>query len=432
MRFATLTRPVVIALLLAFAVGALAAGDKDKKNEYPNATRQEPKLEMSSGDQRQLNKAADLVNDNKAAEAEPLIQKVLEDDRASKYAQSFAHELLGQVYYEQDKSANAIAEYQKAIQIDGLPNNQHFQVLFMVAQLQLQDEKYQDSLATLEQWEKLTGSQTAEEQALKANAYYRLDKYQEAADTMKKALSMTDKPQPSWQQILMGSYFELNQYDQAADIVKAELAKDPNNMKLINNLATIYVQGNKDQQALEVLGQAKAKGLITTSDDYVQLAKLYSVANQPKSAAETMKEGFAKGIIKPGYDTYKLEGDVCTQAEQDDCAIEGYSKAAPLAKDGNIDYQLGYVYYYADKPKDAVDALTRAITKGGLRQEGEAYILRGDAYSALNENAPATADWEKAATFPSTKTMAEQRIRAIKGGVKLKRASRPKTGAGTQ
>ena len=74
----------------------------------------------------------------------------------------------------------------------------------------------------------------------------------------------------------------------------------------------------------------------------------------------------------------------------------------------------------------------RAITKGGLRQEGEAYILRGDAYSALNENAPATADWEKAATFPSTKTMAEQRIRAIKGGVKLKRASRPKTGAGTQ
>ena len=94
--------------------------DKDKaskpgksENKYPNATRKEPKLDMSAGDQKDLNKAADLVNDSKNDEAEPLVQKVIANEKASKYAQAFAHQLQAQIYWEKDKSAEAIAEYQQ-------------------------------------------------------------------------------------------------------------------------------------------------------------------------------------------------------------------------------------------------------------------------------------------------------------------------------
>lgn len=409
---------------LAMAGTAFAAKDKKAPNEYPYATRLEPKIELSAGDQRELNKAADLVNDNKSAEAQPYVTKVLENSRASKYAQSFAHQLQGQIYYDQDKSDQAIAEYRKALEIDGLGNAQHFSVMYTVAQLQLQDEKYQDALATLDQWEKLTGKQSADELAVKGNAYYRLDQYQPAIDTMKKAIEMSDKPNDSWTQILMASYFELNQYDQAAALVQQQLAKNPNDIKLINQLATIYIQGDKTQQAADLMAKAKSQGLITSSADYVQLAKLYAAADKPKDAAATMKEGLSKGIIEANFDNYKLMGDVCTQAEDDACAIDGYTKAAPLAKDGNIDYQLGYAYFYSDKSKDAVEALSRAISKGGLRQEGEAYLLRGDAENDLDQSAAALADWQKAAGYPSTKTMAEQRIKAVKGGVKIKRAKK--------
>ncbi|GAA0712395.1 tetratricopeptide repeat protein [Dokdonella soli] len=411
-------------LLLAGA--AIAKDPKKAENQYPNATRQEPKLDMSAGDQRDLNKAADLVNENKSADAQPLVAKVIANDKASKYAQSFAHQLQGQIYYDQDKSDQAIAEYKKALEIDGLANAQHFQVLYTIAQLQLQDEKYKDSLATLDQWEKLTGKQTADELALKANAYYRTDQYQPAVDTMKKAVSMTDKPNDSWTQILMASYFELNQYDNAAQLVQQQLAKNPNDKKLVNQLATIYIQGDKPQQALDLMAKAKSQGLVTTSEDYVQLAKLYASAEKPKDAAATMKEGFAKGAIQPSYDTYKLQGDVCTQAEDDSCAIEGYSKASPLAKDGNVDYQLGYLLFYSNKSKDAIDALNHAISKGGLRQEGEAYLLRGDAENDLDQTAAAKTDWQKSAGYPSTRTMAEQRLKAAKTGVKIQKAAKKK------
>jgi len=417
----------VCAVSLTLAGGAFAKDTKKVENEYPNATRVEPKPEMSAGDQRDLNKAADFVNDNKADEAQPLVTKVLANSKASLYAQSFAHQLQGQIYYDKDKSAEAIAEYKKAIEINGLSNAQHFSIILTIAQLQLQDEKYQDGLATLEQWQKLSGKETADELALKGNAYYRLDQYQPAVDAMKKAISMADKPNDSWTQILMASYFALNQFDQAAQLVQQQMAKDPNNKKLLNQLATIYIQGDKPQQALDLMAKAKAQGLITTGDDYVQLAKLYGAAEKPKDAAATLKEGIAKGVVQPTFDVYKLQGDVCLQAEDDACAIEGYSKASPMAKDGNVDYQLGYLLFYSSKSKDAIEALTRAISKGGLRQEGETYLLRGDAENDIDQSSAAMTDWQKAATYPSTKTMADQRIKAAKGGVKIKRAEKKKS-----
>lgn len=421
MKFPKWILPVTCATLLLVTLEAFAK-DKKVENDYPNATRHEPKLDMSAGDQRALNKAADLVNDNKAAEAQPLVEKVISNDHSSKYAQAFAHQLQAQIYWDQDKGAQAISEYQKAIAFDALPNASQFQLIYALAQTQLQEEKYQDALATLAEWEKQTGKQSADELALKANAYYRTDQFQPAVDTMKKALSMTDKPADSWTQILMASYFELNQYDQAAQLVQGQLAKDPTNKKLVNQLATIYIQGDKPQMALDLMAKAKSQGLVTTNDDYVQLAKLYAAADKPKDAAATMKEGFAKNAITPSYDAYKLQGDVCTQAEDDACAIEGYSKAAPMAKDGNVDYQLGYLLFYSNKSKDAIEALNKAISKGGLRQEGEAYLLRGDAENDLDQSAAANADWQKAAGYASTKTMAAQRIKASRSGAKIQRA----------
>ncbi len=415
--------PAALCALSLLLVGSAFAKDKKAVNEYPNATRVEPKLDMSASDQRDLNKAADLVNDNKGAEAQPIVEKVIANSKSSKYAQSFAHQLLGQIYYDQDKSAQAIAEYRQAIDIGGLSNAQHFPILYSIAQLQLQDEKYKEALATLDEWQKLTGTETADELALKANAYYRLDQYQPAIDNMKKALATTDKPpSDSWNQILMASYFALDKYDEAAAVVQQQLDKDPNNKKLVNQLAQIYIQGDKPQKALDLMAKAKSQGLFTTGDDYVQLAKLYAMAEKPKDAAATMKDGFAKGVIPASFENYKLQGDVCTQAEDDACAIEGYTKASPLAKDGNVDYQLGYLLFYSNKSKDAIDVLNRAISRGGLTQTGEAYLLRGDAENDLDKSAAAIADWNKAAGYPSTKAMADQRLKAAKGGVKIKRA----------
>ncbi len=82
--------------------------------------------------------------------------------------------------------------------------------------------------------------------------------------------------------------------------------------------------------------------------------------------------------------------------------------------------------FYADRGAEAKVALERAIKKGALRQEGEAYVILGDVESYADNEAAALAAWQKAQGFPSTKAMADQRIKAIRSGVKLKRSSKSK------
>jgi predicted Zn-dependent protease len=404
---------VAIALLLA--AGSVWAA-KEEKNEYPNSTRKDPKVEMSASTQKDLNKALDLVNDSKYDEAMPLLEKVANDSKSSKYAHAMALYGEAQVANGKNDDATAIGKFREAYALDALPNNQQFQVLYNIAVMQIQTEKYDDALKTLDEWFKVTGSQKAEAYALQGNAYYRLDKFQPAVDSIKKALSLTDKPNDTWYQILMASYAELEQYDEAAKVLEGQLAKDPNNAKLTTQLATVYVKGKQDQKAVDLLASAKNKGLLTSESDYKLMAQLYDQLDKPKEGAAVLSEGFSKGIIKPSYEMYKLLGDSYALASDDTHAIDAYGKASALAKDGNVDYIRGSLLLNNDRAKEAAEALRQAVAKGSLKQPGEAYILLGDAENNSDNTTAATAAWEKAKAYPSTKQMAEQRLRGMKSG----------------
>lgn len=427
MKFLKLARIALCAAMLVFASSAVLAKRQPKvENEYPNTTRSDPSASMSSREQRDLSKAADLVNDGKDEDALPLIQNALENKKIGPYAEAFAQQLLGRIYWDQDKEEEALAATKKAVDLNALPNNAHFALMYQLAQMQVQTEKYDAALATLERFKSETGAENEELIALLGNIYYRLDKFQQAADTMKRAIAASAEPKESWNQILMASLFELDQYGEAANVLQQQLAKKPDDIKLLKQLATVYINDDKYPKAIEILSKAKEKGLINSADDYVQLAKLYTNAEKPKDAAATLKEGMSKGIVESNYENNKLLGDVCNQAEDNPCAIDAYEKASAQSKDGNADYQLGYMLFYAERGPEAKTALDRAIKKGGLRQEGEAYILLGDIESYADNNAAALAAWQKAETFPSTKTMAAQRMKVIRSGVKLKRTSHKK------
>lgn len=409
----TLMRTIACAgMALMLAAGSVFAADKKpEKNDYPNATRKEPKLEMSAGNQKDLNKALDLISDNKGDEAQALVTKVMDDPKASKYAHALALEAQGQIAYDKQDFDGAIKDFRDAYAADALPNNQHFTLLYQIAQLQLQEEKYQDSLNTLDEWTKATGgAQKADAYAMEANAYYRLEKFQLAIDTMKKGLALSNETKDTWLQIMMASYAELDQYDEAAKILEQMLAKTPNDSRLIRQLATIYVKGKQDQKAVDLLASAKQKGQMTTEDDYKLMAQLYDQVDKPKDAAETLNEGFTKGIVKPSVQMYKLLGDSYALAQDDAHAIDAYGKASPLSKDGNIDYVRGSLLLNNDRAKEAVEALKQAVAKGGLKQPGEAYIILGDAENSVDDMASARAAWQKARSYPSTQKMADQRL----------------------
>jgi len=404
------------AFFFLVAVAVAAPKKKEEKNEFPNATRQEPKTSISESSQKQISSAFKSLDDQETDKAAAQLDKVLQDKRASAYARALALQAYSQIKWEKDDADGAIDMIRQAVQLNALPNKSHFQAMYQLAQLLLTQEKYQESLDAVNDWFKQSGSQTPDAYALQGNAYYRLEKYQEAINSIKKALSLAEKPNESWMQILMGSYFELDQFDEAAKLAEQQLAKDPSNKKLIQQLSSIYINAKQEQKAVDLMANAQSKGLITTEDDYKQLAQLYNYTGKSKEATTVLNEGLQKGIIKPSYEMYKLLGDAYELAEDSERAIEAYGKASPLAKDGNVDYLRGYLLFYNEHSQAAKEALTQAIAKGGLKQEGEAYLLLGNAEYDLGNNAAALVAYEKAKNFSSTQKMAESGIKNVKAG----------------
>lgn len=415
-----------LALTIAGAPVAVHAAhaDKDKKEAmYPNATRKEPKLDLTSTkDQKALNDGLDAVNEGDEAKATQLLQPLI-DSSKSKYAQALALQGLASLKYNAGDVKGAIALLSQALDKGVMPNDTYFQLEYELAQFQMADEQYQPAIDTLAKWRTEGRKDTAESHALEGNAYYRLEKYPEAIAAMKQALSMTDKPQASWNQILMASYAESGQSDQAAQLAEQQLAANPNDATALNNAVAVLMQSQKYPEAIKLMEQAKAQGALKTDKDYVNLAKLYLVTGQnsdnPKTnaakAVQTLEDGMSKGIVPSSYDNYKLLGDANYVAGNDSKAIEAYKKAIPMATDGEAALRAGQLLASENKFSEARTLIQQGIAKG-VKHQGSAYMLLAETQRGLKNKAGAIEAMKKAAQDPETAAKAKDWLRKAGAG----------------
>ena len=403
---------------------AHAHAEKEKKEAlYPNATRKEPKLDLtSSKDQKALNEGLDAVNSGDAAKASQILQPIV-DSSKSKYAQALALQGLANVKYNAGDLKGAIALLSQAIDNGVLPNDTYFQLQYELAQFQLADEQYQPAIDTIAKWRSEGKKDTAESHALEGNAYYRLEKYPEAIAAMKQALSMTDKPQSSWNQILMASYAESGQNDQAAQLAEQQLAANPNDTTALNNAVAVMMQAQKYPEAIALMEKAKAQGALKSEKDYVNLAKLYLITGQnsddPKSnaskAVQTLDEGMSKGVVPSSYDNYKLLGDANYVSGNESRAIDAYKKAMPMGKDGEAAVRAGQLLLSQNKYSEARTLIQQDIAKG-VQHRGSAYMLLAESERGLKNKPAAIAAMKQAAQDPETAAKAKDWLK--KAGAK--------------
>ena len=413
------------ALALAVVSTPVIAKDstsKDKKEAlYPNATRQEPKLDLTSEkDQKAINEGLDAVNNQDKEKATQILQPIA-DSSKSKYAQALALQGLANVHYNDGDVKGAIDLLKKAIDNGVLPNDTYFQLEYMLAQFYLANEQYQQTIDTVEKWRAEGRKETPESYALEGNAYYRLEKYPEAIAAIKKAQSMTDKPNDSWNQILMASYSESGQSDQAAQMAQQQLSANPNDPNALNNAVAVLMQSQKYPEAITLMEKAKANGQLKTEKDYINLAKLYLVSAQQgnggdqkslaSKASATLQDGMSQGVVTSSYDNYMLQGVANYMADNTAGALAAYQKAIPLGKDGEANIRAGQLLLTESKFSDAKGLIQQGIDKG-VQHQGTAYMLLAEACRGLKDKPGTIAAMEKAAQDPETSAKAKAWLKA--------------------
>lgn len=341
--------------------------------------------------------------------------ELAEDSRANDFERALALQYVGAAYIDKDDYPRAIEYLQRAVDADGLPNNNHFQTMLQVAQLQLSEELYAEALDTIDRFLSESGSRKPEHLALKGNILYRLERYPEAAQLLQQAIEAHEAPPASWSQILMASYFEMDRPQEAARIAERLAQANPDDKTLLLNLSSIYVQADMLDKAAAVLEDMRARGMFTQERDYQQLYRIYAnMEGKDMLAVAVIREGLDKGILQPAAEPYTVMAQAYYFADRPQEAIEAYREAAKHATTGDTALNLARVLYEVERYAEAKQAANEALQKG-LRRPGDAWIILGNVeFYGLDNRAAGIAAFQEAAKYPETKEQAERWLRQVR------------------
>jgi lipopolysaccharide biosynthesis regulator YciM len=381
----------LIALVLAFSTtAALAQRSAEERRsqrgsssaqkqevKYPNATRQQPEAKPSAKMASKLQKLVGHYNKDEYDRIPPLAEEIIADPKANAYDKSMASRLLGASLIDSDANA-AIEALRRALEFNGLNNNDHFETMWIMAQLQVQEEKNQDAIATIDRLMAETNARMPEFLGMKGAALYQQDRYQDMIPVLEEAMQAAgDKARPEWAQMLILAYSETGQEAKATALAEQLAARTPGDKRAQMNLAAAYIQAGQDARAIEVYERLRAAGELTEERDYKNLVALYmNSENGEQKAIEVINEGLGKQILKPDYQTYSILAQAYYFSDQGAQAVEAYRKAAPLAADGEGYLNLAKVLWSENRIGEAKQAAQQALDRGIKNPQEAQNILK--------------------------------------------------------
>jgi len=327
----------------------LGKGEEAKQQQeaaalYPQATRESPEAKSKGKGLKALQALQESFEkqDNAAVIAQADAIGAAADSTA--YEKAFAWQLAGNAAADLGDEAKAADYFKKALDANGLDNNSHYQVMYNLAVVQFGLDRDADALATLDRFLAETKSDKPEHQAFRAG-------------------------------ILANS----GQGDAAAAIYAEQLAKNPDDMKLRMNAVAAYQAADQFDKANALLAEAQQKGLLDDPSQYRALYVGYINADKDKEALAVIDDGIAKGVIQPSADLAK---DLMVLAQKayytgsDADAVTLYQRAAPMAADGEAWLNLAKILNDQGKAAEARAAAQAALDKG-VKEPADARSILG-------------------------------------------------------
>lgn len=374
MKTLRILRIIAVALALGALLAAPAFADAAQRGKrqtekpaplFPDATREEPDALVSKRFAKKIDAMIDLAGEDNQDEAIAAAQAIVDAPKANAYERALALQAIGYAWLDKDDYVKGIEYLQKALDANGLPNDQHYQIMFQVAQMQMAEEQYPEALLSIDRMLGETKSSKPDYLATKGNILYRMERFPEAVAVLKQAIATSDKPQQSWSQLLMASYFDMEQPGEAAKIAEELLLKNPDDPTLLLNTASIYLQADQMDKAAALLSGAKNRGLLVREQDYQQLYRVYaSMDGKENETIAVINEGLEKGILKPNAEVYTALAQSYYYTDRPSEAIEAYKKGAPLAADGEVALNLARVLLSEGRAAEARQAAQQALAKG--------------------------------------------------------------------
>jgi tetratricopeptide (TPR) repeat protein len=408
-RYRSLSKLLVAALsLAAFQVSwAQRAGDSAAKEGNQPA----PTIDAATG--KVLNEAIELLNMESFKAAADKIA-TLKIDKLSPYEHSKVEQILFNIAYSQEKFDEARGHLQKAIEAGGLNQQEIDQARYQSAQLYMQQEKWKEGAAALEEWFKTAMNPNSAAYYLLAVAYYQQEQYAKALTPAKKAVELMDKPNESWLGMLSALYLQREQYKDALPVLQQLINVAPGKKTYWLQLSSIYGQMEDYPNALAVMQVAYNAGLVTEDTDLRRLADLLVFNSVPYRGAQVLEQAIDKKTVKLDEKLYEKLANCWIAAGEYDKAITPLQRSAELSSSGDTFVRLGELQVQREDWPAALTAVQHGIDKGQLRDPANAQLLMGVTYYSQKNYKDARPFLERAAQSSKYRQTATQYLQAIK------------------
>lgn len=314
-----------------------------KPAQYPNATRTAPEAKASGKMVKHLQALQELYEKQDMAGVIAKADEVAGMPAAGAYEKSFAYSMAGNAAADMDDQGRAADYFARAVAANGLDNDSHFNTMYNLAVIQYGNDKYAEALATMDRFLAETKSEKPEHQAFRAGVLANLDRH-----------------------------------DEAAAIYKDLVARNPTDKRVLMNAVAALQGAEKFDQANLLLEDAYKRGMLSESRELRALYIGYMNAQRWADAQKVIEDGVAKGVLQAGPDLARDYQVLAQNAYVEDkvaLAIDLYTRAAPMAADGEAYLNLAKVLEYSGKKTEAKAAAQKALDKGVKKPDEARNIL---------------------------------------------------------
>jgi tetratricopeptide (TPR) repeat protein len=201
-----------------------------------------------------------------------------------------------------------------------------------------------------------------------------------------KALLLSPRPKENFYLILLSTLQQQGNYKRAAEYYELLVKQYPSNKNYWQQLMAIYVtlaqEGDEKQvrennlRAIVTIERAQALGFQNTPKDNYNLVGIYFNLGQFGKATELLSTGLKKGTIESTITNWGLLSSSYLQVNRENQAIDALTEAAKrFPKIGQLDFQIGQIYYSLEKAGESYRYLKQAITKGNLDKPASVYAF---------------------------------------------------------
>jgi tetratricopeptide (TPR) repeat protein len=394
---------VITALLLALCLAQVAAA-KDRV------------LGMSERVFKIIGEAQAFVDAEDYTAAREVVDDALERRRLSTYERAHMLNIKGYTWYEQDDLDMAIATYEEALTLEDLPISMLITLNLTLGQVNLVAENYAESEKHLRALLALETQDTGSNKALLAASLMGQERFAEALTPLVDAIESEEAAggtvRENWLSMLSSIYFELDDYPAMREVIEKLVVLYPREQYLMN-LAALHGQLGESEKQLALIESLRDDERLERPTDLTMLVNLYLGAELPYEAASLLDSELANGRVESTVKNLELLSQAWYLSAETERAIAPLAEAAKMSESGEIYLRLARLHMDAYEWAEAEEAARAALDKGGLKEEGHAWLLRGMAHVRLKQFLEAQRHFKRAGKFDYTETYASQWLKYV-------------------